>query len=151
YTETVLPNGGFQTDDKGAATAMSGVRVATNFRELARISPTLLLKANDNPKEVKQIGNQRIGRQSYRAVSFNDGGTTFIIALDNRTHLPVAIRTRDDDNVQGDSNFDAVLGDFKAVGGVQIPHSVSYQINSIEVGKVTYTGVTANPTIGGDT
>src|SRR6185295_16176563 len=80
YTETVLPNGGFVTDDKGASTAMSGVRVATNLRELARVSPTLLLKANDNAKEVRPIGNQRIGRQSYRAVSFNDGGTRFIIA-----------------------------------------------------------------------
>ena len=115
YTETVLPNGGFVTDDKNASTAMSGVRVATNFRELARISPTLLLKANDNAKEVRNIGNQRISRQSSRAVSFNDNGTNFIIALDNRTHLPVAIRTLDDDNVHGDASFDAVLGDWKAV------------------------------------
>src|SRR5262249_55729298 len=68
YSETVLSNGGFVTDDKGASTAMSGVRVAASLRELARLSPTLLLKANDNAKDVKQIGNQRIGRQSYRAV-----------------------------------------------------------------------------------
>ncbi len=151
YTETVLPNGGFVTDDKGASTAMSGVRVATNLRELTRSSPTLLLKANDNPKEVRQIGNQRIGRQSYRAVSFNDGGTNFIIAFDTKTHLPVAIRTLDDDNVHGDANFDAVLGDWKAVGGVQVPHSLSYQVNGTEVAKVTYTQVTANPTVAGDT
>src|SRR5262247_1573552 len=43
YTETVLPTGGFVTDEKGS-TAMSGVRLATHLRELTRSSPTLLLK-----------------------------------------------------------------------------------------------------------
>ena len=151
YTETVSPSGGFVTDDKGASTAMAGVRLAAHLRELARSSPTLLLKAMDNPKEVRSIGNQRIGGQSLRAVSFNDGGAKFIIAFDSKTHLPAAIRTLDDDNVHGDSNFDAVLGNWKAVGGVQVAHSLSYQINGIEVGKVAYKEVTANPAVAGDT
>src|SRR5689334_19105006 len=34
YTETVLPNGGFVTDDKGANTAMASVRMAAAQREL---------------------------------------------------------------------------------------------------------------------
>jgi glyoxylase-like metal-dependent hydrolase (beta-lactamase superfamily II) len=150
YTETVLPTGGFVTDEKGS-TAMSGVRVAAHLRELARSSPTLLLKAMDNPKDVQPIGNQRIGGQSYRAVSFNDGGTRFIIAFDSRTHLPAAIRTLDDDNVHGDSSFDAVLSDWKAVGDVQVAHALSYQVNGIEVAKVANKEVTANPSIAGDT
>src|SRR5262249_19107445 len=47
--------------------------------------------------------------------------------------------------------YDAVLSDWKAVAGVQVPHSLSYQINGIEVAKVTYKQVTANPTITADT
>src|ERR1051325_4313918 len=32
YTEVALPNGAFQTDDKGASTAMAGVRTAAHLR-----------------------------------------------------------------------------------------------------------------------
>jgi glyoxylase-like metal-dependent hydrolase (beta-lactamase superfamily II) len=147
YTETVLPNGAFVTDDKGASTAMASVRMAAAQRELNRASPTLLLKAMENPKDVRPVGNQRMGRQSYRAVSFNDGSVSYIILFDSATKRPAAIRTMDDDNVRGDQPFDAVLGDWKAVGGVQVAHALSYQIGGAEVGKVTYTQVVANPTL----
>jgi len=150
YTETVLPHGGFVTDDKGASTAMASVRMAAAQRELNRASPTLLLKAMENPKDVRPIGNQRIGRVSYRAVSFNDGSVSYIILFDATTKRPAAIRTMDDDNVRGDQPFDAVLSDWKSVGGVQIAHALSYQIGGVEVGKVSYTQITANPTIAGD-
>jgi glyoxylase-like metal-dependent hydrolase (beta-lactamase superfamily II) len=150
YTETVLPNGGFVTDDKGANTAMASMRMAAAQRELNRASPTLLLKAMENPKDVRSIGNQRIGGQSYRAVSFNDGSVSYTILFDARTKLPAAIRTLDDDSVQGDQPYDAVLSDWKAVGGVQVAHALSYRIGGVEVGKVTYSQVAANPTIAGD-
>src|SRR5499426_3114189 len=150
YTETVLPNGGFVTDDKGANTAMASVRMAAAQRELNRASPTLLLKAMENPKDVRPVGNQRIGRVSYRAVSLNDGSVSYIILFDATTKRPAAIRTMDDDNVRGDQPFDAVLSNWKAVGGVQVAHALSYQIGGVEVGKLTYTQVTANPTIAGD-
>jgi glyoxylase-like metal-dependent hydrolase (beta-lactamase superfamily II) len=149
YSEIAMPTGGFVADEKGAK-PMSGVRLAAHLRELARTSPTLLLKAVDNPGSVKPVGNQRVGKTSYRAVALADGGTQYIIAFDNKTHLPVAIRTRDDDNVHGDSNFDAVLGDWKDVGGVKIAHAISSQVNGVEVGKVKYTEVTANPSVAAD-
>ena len=101
YTETVLPTVGFVTDEQGRQ-AMSSVRLAAACASSTASSPTLLLKAMDNPKDVRPIGNQRIGRQSYRAVSFTDGGTKFIILFDPKTHLPAAIRTLDDDNIHGD-------------------------------------------------
>src|SRR5262245_14966350 len=150
YTETVLPNGAFVTDDKGANTAMASVRMAAAQRELNRASPTLLLKAMENPRDVRPIGNQRIGRQSYRAVSFNDGSVSYIILFDAATKLPAAIRTLDDDSVHGDQPYDAVLSNWKAVGGVQVAHALSYRIGGVEVGKVTYSQIAANPTIAGE-
>src|SRR5207249_7421168 len=66
------------------------------------------------------------------------------------THLPAVIRTRDDDNVVGDSDYDLVLADWKAVGGAKVAHSLSYQINGIEVAKITYKEVTANPSMTAD-
>jgi glyoxylase-like metal-dependent hydrolase (beta-lactamase superfamily II) len=149
FTETVQPALGFVTTGQGSQ-AMSGVRLATHLRELNRSSPTLLLKAMDNAKDVHAVGNQRVGKTSLRAVSFTDGGTQFIIAFDPKTRLPAAVRTMDDDNIYGDSTFDLVLGDWKDVGGVKIAHSLSYQVNGVEVSKVTLKDVAANPAIPAD-
>jgi glyoxylase-like metal-dependent hydrolase (beta-lactamase superfamily II) len=149
YTEIVTPALGIVTDDKGTR-AMSGIRVATDLRELERASPTLLVKALDESKNVSAAEPQKLGNDTLPAISYADGTTKFIILFDKATHLPAAIRTRDDDNVHGDSTYDLVLGDWKSVAGVKLAHALSYRFNDVEVGKVTYTDVTPNPTIGAD-
>ena len=150
YTETVLPALGYVTDEKSSQ-PMSGIRVATHQRELERASPWLLVKAMDEPGKVRAAGSQRLGQQSLPAVSYVDGPTTFTILFDPKTHLPAAVRTRDDDNINGDSNFDLVLTDWKPVGRVQIAQSLSYRVNDVEVAKLTYRDVSANPAIAANT
>lgn len=150
YTETLLPTLGFVTDSKGSQ-PMSRIRVAALLRELERSSPRLLIKAMDDPSNIRAAESEQLGKQSLPAVSFTDAGTTFIILFDRATHLPAAIRTRDDDNIHGDSNYDLVLAGWTSVGGAQVAQSLSYQINGIEVAKLTYRMVTANPTVAGDT
>src|SRR5262245_35489143 len=150
YTETVLPTLGYVTDEKSSQ-AMSGIRVAAHQRELERASPLLLVKAMDELGKVRAVGSQRLGQQSLPAVSYADGPTTFTILFDPKTHLPAAIRTRDDDNISGDSNFDLILADWKPVGRTQIAHTLSYRVNDVEVAKLTYREVSANPTIAADT
>jgi glyoxylase-like metal-dependent hydrolase (beta-lactamase superfamily II) len=146
YTEIVTPTAGAVTDEKGS-TGMSGVRLATHLRELMRASPTLLLAALDDPKSVGAMGPQKMGSHSMPAIALTAGGTKFTILFDSNTKLPAVIRTRDDDNVVGDANYDLELGDWKAVGGVKIAHSLSYKINGIEVANINYKEVTANPSI----
>jgi glyoxylase-like metal-dependent hydrolase (beta-lactamase superfamily II) len=150
YTEVITPTLGFVSNDKGS-TAASGVRLAAQLRELERMSPTLLLKVMDDAKNLSAAGNQKLGKASLPAVNFTDGGTKFTILFDPKTHLPAAIRTRDDDNISGDSNYDLVLSDWKAVGGVQVAHTLTYNLDDVTVGKVTLTDVTANPPISEDT
>jgi hypothetical protein len=145
YTDVVTPALGYVIDDKGASKPMSGIRVAATLRELERASPTLMLKALDANSGLRAAGNQKLGSKTLRAVSFNDGGTNFTVLIDPQSKLPAAIRTRDDDNISGDSTYDLIPGDWKAVGGVKIAHT--HQLNGVEVGKVTYKEVTANPTI----
>lgn len=147
YTETLLPTLGFVTDEKGGHSAMSAIRVAAQLRELERSSPLLLLKAMDESAKLRAAGTQRFGGQSLPAVSYADGPTTFTILFDRATHLPAVVRTRDDDNINGDSNYDLVLADWKTVGGAKVAHSLSYRINDVEVAKLNYRSVTANPTI----
>ena len=145
-----MPTIGYVTDEKGSL-PMSGIREAAQLRELERASPWLLVKALNDPKNVDAAGSQKLGAQSLPAVSFTDGGTTFIILFDRKTHLPAAIRTRDDDNIHGDSNYDLVLADWKAVNGAQIAQSLSYRIGDVEVAKLNYRDVSANPAIAADT
>jgi glyoxylase-like metal-dependent hydrolase (beta-lactamase superfamily II) len=149
YVEVVTPSLGFLTDDKGSKAA-SGIRVAAALRELERASPTLLLKVLDAKSGVRRLANEKLGDKQLIAVGFVDGRTNFTILLDPQTKLPVAIRTRDDDNMAGDSTYDLVLSDWKTVGGANIAHALSYQLNGVEVGKVAYKEVTANPPIAPD-
>jgi glyoxylase-like metal-dependent hydrolase (beta-lactamase superfamily II) len=146
YTEVVTPTLGFVSNDKGS-TAASSMRVAAQLRELERASPTLLLKAMDDAKDIAAAGNQKLGNETLPAISYTDNGTKFTILFDPKTHLPAAIRTLDDDNISGDSNYDLVLSDWKAVGDVKIAHTLTYNLNDTEVAKVTYNDVTANPAI----
>jgi hypothetical protein len=147
YSEVVTPSLGFVTPANGTAAPASGMRLAAQLRELERASPTLLLKAMDDAKNVAAAGNQKLGKASLPAVTYNDNGTRFTILFDPKSHLPAAIRTRDDDNIDGDSNYDLVLGDWKAVGGVQVAHSLTYNVNDVKVGQINVTEVAANPTI----
>ena len=58
--------------------------------------------------------------------------------------MPVAVRTRDDDNIAGDSTYEYVLSDWKAVGGVQMAHTKSGKLNGIEVVRYTEKEVGVN-------
>src|SRR5262249_60569564 len=108
FTEIATPAAGAVVEQQGAK-GMSGVRLAAQLRELRRNSPVLLLRAIDDPKIVSAMGPQKLGNKSMPAVALTVGGSKFTVMFDSKTHLPVAIRTRDDDKVQGDSNFDLVL------------------------------------------
>jgi glyoxylase-like metal-dependent hydrolase (beta-lactamase superfamily II) len=149
YAETLLPTLGAVTDAKGSQ-PMSRNRLAALLRELKRSSPRLLLDAMDDPSNVRAVEPQSLGQQSLPAVAFADQGTNFTILFDRGTHLPAAIRTRDDDNIHGDSSYDLVLADWKTVAGAKLAQSLSYQINGVEVAKVNYRDVTANGPIAAD-
>ena len=99
---------------------------------------------------MKAAGNQKLGGKTLRAVSFTERGTNFVVLIDPQTKLPAAIRTRDDDNIDGDSTYDLVPSDWKAVGGIKMAHTLTYQLNGVEVAKTVYKEVTADPTIAAD-
>src|SRR5206468_12987522 len=90
---------------------------------------------------------QKYGKPSALPGSLVPNGSKFRLLFDSKTQLPAAIRTRDDDNIHGDSDYALVLGDWKAVAGVKVAHSLSYRLNGVEVAKLTYKDVSANPMI----
>jgi glyoxylase-like metal-dependent hydrolase (beta-lactamase superfamily II) len=143
YAEIVTPRLGYVAA-AGGNKPMSGIRLATSLRELERASPLLLVKALEAPQSLSALPDQPLGGTTLPAVAFNDGGTKFTILFDRASHLPAAIRTLDDDNINGDSRYDLVLGDWKPVGGVKLAHALTYKLNGVDIMQLAYQDVAAN-------
>src|SRR5262249_30791145 len=144
YSEIRYPTYGAVIDDKGQAKPMSGIRMAANIREGARNSSVLLLRALGAPQNVAAIEDQKLGDKTLPAVSYTENGNKFIIIFDPATKLPAAVRTRDEDHIYGDSNYDVVLSDWRPVAGIKLAFARSYQLNGMEVQRITYKEVTPN-------
>ena len=144
YSEVTTPTFGILIDDKGAQQPMSGSRLAAHLRERERASPRLLLQALDDPQSITALPDQTVGGRTLPAVSIKSRAGTFTVLFDRTTHLPAAVRTRDVDNVYGDSNYDLILSDWKDVGAAKRAHTLSFQLNGIEVQRLTLKQVTVD-------
>jgi len=147
YTEILHPTYGVVIDEKGTATPMSGIRLAAQNREARRGTSQLILRALESPESVSPIADQTVGNQTLPAVQYKDGPNTYIIVFDRATKLPLSVRTRDQDNIYGDSNYNMILSDWKAVGNIKAAHTRSYTLNGMEVQRITIKEYTLNPTI----
>ena len=94
-----------------------------------------MLYAMENPADVTAMPNQKLDGKPYPAIGLKVGQYKFTVLFDRKTRMPAAVRTRDDDNIAGDSTFDTVVSDWKSVGGVQIAHTKSGRLNGIEVAR----------------
>jgi glyoxylase-like metal-dependent hydrolase (beta-lactamase superfamily II) len=151
YSEITTPTFGVLIDDKGAQQPMSGIRLAAHLRERERASPRLLVRALEAPQNISALPDQQIGDRTLPAVSIKSGANTFIVLFDRTTHLPAAVRTRDADNVYGDSDYDMILSDWKDVAGTKRAHTLSFQINGMEVQRLTLKEVTIDAPIPANT
>jgi glyoxylase-like metal-dependent hydrolase (beta-lactamase superfamily II) len=152
FSEVTAQTYGVVIDDKGAQQPMSGIRLASILRERDRGSPRLLVRALDNPQSISELPDQTIAGRSLPAVSIKSGGNTFIVLFDRTTKLPAAVRTRDNDFVYGDSNYDVILSDWRDVGGgAKRAHNLSFQLNGIEVQRLTLKEVAVDAPIAANT
>ncbi len=147
YSEIRYPTYGAVVDEKGEAKPMSGIRLAANLREGGRGSPLLLLGALDSPQRVSAIEDQKLGNQTLPAVAYTNGPNKYVIMFDRATKLPAAVRTRDEDNIWGDANYDMILSDWRTVGGIKVAFARSYKLNDMEVQRLTYKEITPNAPI----
>jgi glyoxylase-like metal-dependent hydrolase (beta-lactamase superfamily II) len=150
YSEIVGPRNGAVSTAKGEV-PMSDIRVAAYRREFERASPILLLKALNAPQKLSSLPDQILDGKLLPSVAFSDGDFNFTILFDRSTKLPAAVRTRDDDWIYGDVNFDLVFGDWRSVDGIKIPYSQTYNVNNTVVGRIEYREVKINPSIAPDT
>lgn len=126
---------------------MSGARTATTLRELTRQSPRLLLDMKNDPKSVKAAAAQTVDGKKLPAVQYSVRDWNFTVMFDPGTGLPARIRTRDSDPIQGDSNYDLVLEDWRPVGGAKVAHGLTYKLNERDIVVTKYDQVTPNPAL----
>jgi glyoxylase-like metal-dependent hydrolase (beta-lactamase superfamily II) len=98
--------------------ALSSDHFATVWREIHRISPLSYLTGRAPELEAE---------------------------LDLITKLPVRLRTRDADTVEGDSILDAVLSDFQPEAELSIPRRLSYMLNGQTIAELKIEKVRLNP------
>ena len=157
YTEVVTPAAGYVVgiDSNGRnalslksnppAHTMSGLRLATTQREVARVSPLLMYELYNNSARVRAAPNQAVGALSYPAVSYAAGGASLIVMFDPQSGLPVRVRTLDYDNIWGDVNYDVVLGEWQPLAGVRVATHQRYEMNGRTVADARWTQMTPNP------
>jgi glyoxylase-like metal-dependent hydrolase (beta-lactamase superfamily II) len=147
YSEIRYPTFGAVINDKGEFSPMSSIRLAANVRESLRGSPRLMLYAMEAPQNVSAIRDQKLGNETLPAVVYTSGPNKFIIMFDRATKLPAAVRTHDEDNIYGDSNYDMILSDWKTINGVKFAMTRSFMLANMEIQRMTMTDITVNPTV----
>ena len=134
---------------------MSSIRMIVTERELTRESPRLLHDARRNPS-LTHLGVITAGGSAMPAIRFDvavPGVQTevsdwrFIVMFDPATGLPARIRTLDGDPIQGTTEFDLVLSDWREVAGVKIAFHRIHKHNDRDLIETTYSDVTINPAL----
>jgi glyoxylase-like metal-dependent hydrolase (beta-lactamase superfamily II) len=137
-------------ESKPPAHSMSSVRLATSQRELRRASPLAMLAMARNPGGVTTTDNVTVGGVSYPAVNYRAGEHAYIVMFDSATGRPARIRTLDYDGVWGDVTYDLVLSDWKAVDGIQVAMTRTYELNGRPVMEVKLTDVKFDVAVSSD-
>lgn len=152
YSELIAGGAGYviPRGTAPAAKAMSGVRVVATEREALRSSPLFLLALSRTPAALKPLPDQPAGPARLPALAAEIGGYSFHVLFDPETKLPVRIRTFDFDTIQGDSEFDLVLRDWKAVGAVKIAHRIDMELNGRVVARYDLAEVALDPALPAD-
>jgi hypothetical protein len=162
FTEIVTPTAGYVIGDdavegrlpkrtvKGAKPehTMSGRRLTATLRELER--PIVVMEMKQHPDRVAAIADQKVEGKTYSALQYRGDYGTFVVMFDPETNLPVHVRTRDWDEAEGDSVYDAELSDWRDVGGAKVAFHTLYTLNGMKIMDAKISDAKANPTLSAD-
>jgi hypothetical protein len=161
YTEIVTPTAGYSIGNdavegrlpKRTITGaggqpehtMSGRRLTATLREMARLTVVQDMKAH--PDRVTALPNQVGGTRAWPALQYRGDYGDFIVLFNPDTNLPLRVRSKDWDALEGDAEFDAVFTDWRDLNGAKWPGTVRTELAGMKVHELKITNVTANPTL----
>lgn len=159
YVEVVADGVGFAVgNDGGPRTAsmqaqgpervMSGNRLAATARELKRTSPVLLLEMARRPEAVAAHPDVTIDGRVHPAVGYRTELASYVVIFDPQSGLPARIRTMDFDPLHGDSAYDWIASDWRAVsGGAKYPFRQRTEVAGLKLTELEVEEVSANPAL----
>ena len=127
---------------------MSGLRARALLREVERNGIVFFM--NDRLGRVSDYPSQTVRGKTYPAVQYRGDNGTFIVMFDPQTKLPAIVRTRDFDQYEGDSNFDATYSDWRDVNRAKFPFRITYTLNGQNILDTTFDSITMNTQIAAD-
>jgi glyoxylase-like metal-dependent hydrolase (beta-lactamase superfamily II) len=161
YTEIVTPTAGYSIGNDavegrlpkrtitGASGqpehTMSGRRLTATLRELSRLTVIQDMKAH--PDRVTALPNQVGGTRAWPALQYRGDHGDFIVLFNPDTNLPIRVRSKDWDALEGDAEFDAVLMDWRDVNGAKWPGTVRTELAGMKVHEFKANNIQANPTV----
>lgn len=124
---------------------MSGRRLTATLRELSRLTVIQDMKAH--PDRVTALPNQVGGTRAWPSLQYRGDYGDFIVLFNPDTNLPLRVRSKDWDALEGDAEFDAVLLDWQDVNGAKWPGTVRTELAGMKVHEFKATNIQANPTV----
>jgi len=111
----------------------SANRIAARKKELSRSATSIFVNALSRSHSFLRLMDQTIrGRQHY-VISYDDHGQLIILVIDAETRLLRKVEFLEDDPIYGDMQNELVFDDWRQVGAVKLPFSLTYRVNGTVV------------------
>ncbi len=127
YSGMILGKDGLWSPDSRAASA---ARIAMRKKELGRSPVSILLTALSRQTSLLRLRDQMIRGRLHYLISYDDGGTFVIFALDAETRLLTRVQFLEDDPLHGDSYNELFFSDWRQAGDIKMPFFSLWRINA---------------------
>lgn len=124
---------------------MNPAALGNSRGDLARDPAIVLLTAASRAETLRSLGNGSIDGRPHRVISFADAsGSQVALSIDARSGLVTKQDVVADNAVLGDVVTELFYSDYRAVGGVQVPHRVVTRTGGKVTQELTYSQIKVN-------
>ena len=126
-------------------TPMQSARVAAVRKHVRLFSPHLLLRrALEKPESVTIKEDVTVNGAAHGVLELADSFQPIRLYVKKDTGLVTKVETTEDDPVRGDALVEIAFDDYRAVGGLQIPHKATLSQGGVVMHKEVRSSVTLN-------
>lgn len=153
YTEVVNRDVGYFNGIDSAftmmpQTAMQSARVAAVRKHVRLFSPHLLLRrALEKPESVTLKDDASVNGAAHGVIELADAFKPIRLYVNKSTGLVTQVETLEDDPVRGDATIEIAFDDYRAIGGVMIPHKATLSQNGVVLHKEVRSSVQINSAV----
>ena len=147
--------GGILGQDSTASPAqapMPSARLAV-MRKMHRISSPLVLMrtANANPAAVTVLPDEAFQGKLHHVIAIPDTVSPIRVFIDPDIGLPAKADTIEDDPYYGDTLFEAIFADWRPVGAIMMPFTLTLRLQGITFHTETRSAIQNNLPLAADT